>query len=279
MKKVILDQKIPSVLGLGIIVIGIVTTTFLVRGGNLLESKAGPSDTPKSIKINNLSDSSFTVTYVTSNEAVGTLTMGKDPNNLNQVILDDRDQLSQKINKYRAHSITANSLDPETTYYFTISSGSQTVTNNQKPYSVKTGSVVNQSPSSQVPLSGRVINPDGTIPSDGLVLIKINGGQNLSTYLKPNGSYLLPLNTLRNKDLTNYFPINNAVISINVISGDLSSNVDVSSNEISPVPIITLSNNYDFSEVEEKPKANSSSSASFKNLVFPKSTHIKKTNK
>jgi cell division septation protein DedD len=254
MNRSIFDRKIPSLFGILIIVVGIVVTTFLVKGGNLLFTRAGPGNDPKNIEITNISDSSFTVTYTTDDSVIGTINVGSSPSSMDEIALDDRDQLTQTVNKYQAHSISVNNLKPSTKYYFSIKSADKNILNNGLPFEVQTGPQISSAPLSQGPMSGKVINPDGTSPKDGLVLAKINGAQIISTYLKNDGSYTLPLNILRTSNLSSYFELKpENEISIEVKSNNLSSKINISGNQISPVPLITLSSNYDFSESEPTP--------------------------
>ena len=264
------NKKLFSYLAVFLIILGIVATTILVVGRNTFLIKAGPSSIPKNIQNTNISDSSFTVTYDTDASVIGTINFGEDSNNLDQIVLDDRDQLSQKINNYTSHSITANTLKPNTTYYYTVTSGSEAITNNGQPFEIKTGIVIANPPNSQKPVSGRVINPDGTTPSDGLVFLSIPGSQILSTLLKEDGTFTIPLNTLRNENYNDYYNLNNdSKIEIKIISNNLNSLINLSKNQLSPVPVITLSNNYDFQETVNEPKP--TRSASFKDLKFPSS--------
>jgi hypothetical protein len=231
------------------------------------------------MQITNVSDTSFTVTYTTDDSVIGTLNMGSVKDNLDQTVLDDRDQLSQTVNKYYSHTISANSLTPNTTYYFTITSGSKKKTDNGMPFSIKTGPAIASSPSSQPPIFGRVINQDGSTPSDGIVLVNINGAQISSTYLKKDGTFLLPLNILRTTDLSNYLSLDaNSNINIKLFSGGLSSKVSLSSTQISPVPIITLSNNYDLEQPNPTQKPILTPSQNFKNLKFPSTITKKRSN-
>jgi hypothetical protein len=262
------NKKSISFIAVFLIILGIITTTLLVinRGSFLI--KAGPSSTPKDIQVTNISDSAFTLTYSTDESVIGTISFGEDQNILDQTALDDKDQLSQKLNNYKSHSITANNLKPDTTYYFTITSGSDTINNNGQPFSIKTGMAITDPPNSQIPVSGRVINPDGTSPKDGLVFLTIPGAAKLSTLIKDNGTYILPINTLRNDALDGYFRISDdSKIELKIISDNLISVINIKANQLSPVPVVTLSNNYDFSENPEEPIP--TRSASFGDLEFP----------
>lgn len=248
MKQGFWNRKIPTLVGLLVITVGIIATTFLVKGGSIFQIKAGPGQDPKNVQITNTSDTSFTLSYTTADQVIGTLNYGSEASLLDSVVLDDRDQLSQSVNKYRAHSITVRDLEPNTRYYFTITSGDKKYLKNNSPYEIETGDRIDEDPSSQVPLSGKVALPDGSFPSEGLVYVNIDGAQRLSAYIKNDGTYTIPLNNLRNSSLDDHFTIDsNTIINVEIYAQNLFSSVSVSPGDISPVPLITLSNTYDFS--------------------------------
>lgn len=261
------DRKISTLLGFIIITIGLVVTIFLVKAGTIFEIGAGPGQDPKNIEITNISDVSFSLSYTTDDKVIGTLKYGTTQENLDKIALDDRDQLNQSVNSYKAHSITVKDLDAKTTYYFSITSGDEEFFNNGELFKIQTGDTTEETPSFQKPISGRVITPSGQAPEEGLVFVTINGAAKLSTLLKTNGTYVVPLNNLRNDSFNNYFKIeDNMLINIEVISENLFSSVSVSPNQISPVPLTTLSNNYDFSSDELTPTARNLSN---EERVFP----------
>ncbi|MBI2621139.1 MAG: hypothetical protein HYW63_00640 [Candidatus Levybacteria bacterium] len=249
-----LDKKIPTLIGLSIIILGTVLTTFLVKRDTIFQLRAGPDQEPKNVKITNISDDSFTLTYITEDEAIGTLSYGESQNLLDNVVLDDRDQLSQSVNKYKIHSITTRDLNPDISYYFSITSGDKKYLDNENPYRLQTGKIINKNPSFQIPLNGKVVMPDGTPVTEGVVYVGINGAQELSTLINSDGTYTIPLNSLRTASFDDYFTINStAIINIEIYSENLFSSVSVSPSEINPVPLITLSNNYDFSNFSTDP--------------------------
>lgn len=263
MKQSFWNRKIPTLVGLLVITVGIIATTFLVKGGSLFQIKAGPGQDPKNVQITNVSDASFTLSYITSDQVIGTLNFGSESSLLDSVVLDDRDQLSQSVNKYKAHSITVRDLEPNTRYYFTIISGDKKYLKNNSPYEIKTGLKIDENPSSQVPLSGKVSLPDGSFPSEGLAYVNIDGSQKISTYIKNDGTYTIPLNNLRNSALDNHFVIDsNTIINVEIYAENLFSSVSVSPGDISPVPLITLSNTYDFSTSQDVSSAPTESSGS-----------------
>lgn len=271
------NRKIPSLFGLIVIIFGITITTLLVRGKDLFQINAIPGNEPKNVVVTNISDSSFTVTYLTDASAIGTINFGKDPDKLDQTALDDRDQLSQTVNNYQAHSITVNSIEPNTIYYFTITSASDIIKDKNFPFKIKTGPLINTPPGFQNPMSGKVINPDNSSPSDGLVYVTIDGAQKLSTILKKDGSYILPLNAVRSQELDKFYQISNdSLIKITINTSNFSSAITTFKDQLNPVPFVTLSNNYDFENANLEPK--STTSANLENRKFPVfKSRLKKT--
>lgn len=244
----IFNRKTLTLLSILLIIAGIFLTTFLVGKESLFRILAGPSQDPKDLEITNISDVSFTVSYTTEDQVIGTIQYGTDPANLENLVLDDRDQISQTVSEYGVHSITLKDLAPESIYYFSITSGDETYLNNGSPFNVKTGTVIEKKPSSVEPLSGKVITADGSNVGDALVYFSLDGAQKLSAVIKDDGNYTITLNTLRNRSLNDFIEIDkDEIINIEVTSGNLFSSVSVSGGETNPVPVITLSNSYDFS--------------------------------
>ena len=173
------NKKIPTILGILIITIGVGITTFLVSQSTLLKSNASLSDEPKDVRITNVTDTSFTVSYATDEQVAGSLNYGKDKN-LGQSALDDRDQQSGNLANYNMHNITVRLLSSQTQYFFTITSGQDSFLNNGQPFTATTGPAL-ASPSAQEPMTGKIILPDGTAPSEGLVYATMDGAQVIST--------------------------------------------------------------------------------------------------
>jgi hypothetical protein len=246
MKRTIWDKRIPTLLGILLIVIGIGFTSFLVKQGVIVIGNATPSDSPQNVRITNITDNSFTVSYNTDAQAIGSLNYGKDQN-LGQTALDDRDQQTGAVTSHKIHSITVRSLSPVTKYFFSISSGQDKYLNNGVPFETTTGAVITGSPSEQKPIVGQVVTPSGQTPSEAIVYITTDNSGVISSLIKSDGSYLIPLNSVRTQDLTVYLSIPATGILKMLFFGDgLSSNVSLSINQINPVPTVTLSQDYDF---------------------------------
>lgn len=244
-------RRIPTLLGIFLISIGIGITTFLVNQGTIFRIGAAPSNTPKNINITNISQTSFTVSWLTDEKVIGSINFG-ETKELGQTALDERDQLSKDLQVYNMHSVTIQNLSPSTNYYFSITSGADAFLNNGEVFAVKTGEEISENPPDQIPLSGKVITAEGGPPTEGILYLSIDGAQKTSILLKSDGTYLLPLNSLRDGAFSSYFPLSEKnLLNIEVFGNNLVATAKVNINQIDPVPLITLSQNYDFSENEE----------------------------
>jgi hypothetical protein len=260
MRKDIWSKRIPSLLGIFLIAIGIIATSFLIQKGIIFITKASPSNVPRNIRVTNVTDSSFTVSYTTSDKLIGSINFG-DNKNLGQISRDDRDQQSGNLGTFWLHNITVRNLKPITKYYFSIISGQDTFSDNGSPYEVSTSVAINSEPSRQEPVSGKILLPNGGSASESIIYATIDGAQAISTLVKSDGSYILPLNSLRNSNLDSYFQFGNNLIKMQIIGpNSQTSNVILSIKQINPVPSVTLEKNYDFSQ---SPEPISSFSAQF----------------
>lgn len=246
MKKTFWDKRIPTILGIFLITISVGITTFLVNQGSLFQINASPDQQPQNVRITNVTDSSFSVSYSTEGSVVGSINYGKDIS-LGQSGLDDRDQESGSLSNHKIHNITVRNLTPLTKYYFTITSGKDAYMSNGKPFEITTGSTLTESPPSQTPITGKVILPSGSAPFEAVIYLTTDNSQVVSVLARSDGSYVLPLNSLRTSDLSSYFSFTeNSNITMLMFGDSLTSNILLSIKEISPVPTVTLSNDYDF---------------------------------
>lgn len=248
MKDSIWDKKIPTLLGILLITVGIIITSSLVKQGIIFITKAAPTNIPKNVKITNVTDSSFTVSYVTDDNVIGSVNFGEDTK-LNQVVRDDRDQKSGGLTAFKLHNITIRNLKPKTNYFFTITSGEDTFSNNDQLYQVSTAFPITETPNQQEPITGKILLSDGSDAKEAIVFVTIDNAQTISTLIKSDGSYILPLNSLRTSNLNSYFEFSDNVIKMLIMGEENQiSSVILNLTQINPVPSITLGKNYDFSE-------------------------------
>lgn len=267
MKNSFWNKRIPTLLGLFVITLSLVATTILLNSNQILQSNASVSSQPKDVRITNVTDSSFTVSYTTDSQVSGSINYGKDIN-LGQSVLDDRDKPSGNLNNYNIHFITVKSLSASTKYYFTIISGQETYTTNNLPFEVTTAPPLIDVPKQNNSAKGQLKLTDGSPAVGALIYITTGDSQVLSTLSDNNGGYLLPLSQLRKSDLSSYYSfLDNSVIKILATNNLSSSNAVLYYSQVTSVPLMVLSENYDFRSTEN---ITSTPSASLEN--FPSFT-------
>lgn len=270
MRKSIWDKRLPTLLGIVLITVAIFITSTLVEQGAIFVGKAAPSNIPQNIRITNVSSSSFTVSFVTDAEVFGSLNYGKSLA-LGQVTLDQRDK---QVVPHKIHSFTIKNLSPSTKYYFSITSNDETFLSNGLPYEVQTGPEINKDKSKIGFVVGKIVSASGIPPKESIVYLSTDGGQPTSTIAKLDGSYSISLEDLRTENLSSFFEISGSTVLKMLILGDKeSSQVSILAKEVTNVPTIVLSKNYDFTE-EVSVSTISATLENFPSFPKPKSKNI-----
>jgi hypothetical protein len=263
-----LNKKLPPVFGISFLILSIITISWISRNTILFGTKAAVGNIPKQIQISNITDTSFTVSFTTDELNIGTISYGTSQT-LNQIGMDDRDKQTGTPMQYRAHHITIENLTPSTRYFFSIISNNATFLNNGQPYEVITGTQITNKNETQSPISGKVALDDGSIPAEALAYVSANDSQLLSVLIKPDGGYSIPLNELRKKDLLSLLSLSlNTPLQLLIVSPTMQSHVSLLTSQTNPVPLITLSKDYDFqiSNLPLSPSPQASSSAPLANF-------------
>jgi predicted outer membrane repeat protein len=166
------------------------------------------------IRLTNVRDVSFTVSWLTDIESTGLVRYGTDPNNLNQYAYDERGIATFDD----THYVIVSGLQPITTYYFDVVSGSVTDNNSGTHYSVTTAPTIGL-PNSDL-IFGQVFKSDGTtVASGSMVYITLedsdgagstNQAAPLSVLVDSNGYWSTDLGNARSADLSDYFSYSNS---------------------------------------------------------------------
>jgi len=263
-------KKIPTLLGFLVISLGIVITSFLVRNGTIITSRANPTSNPENIRTTNIDDTSFTVSFTTREKTIGTVSYGENES-MGNIAVDDRDQKIENLNSYKLHYVTIKNLEPEKNYFFSITSGSDNYLDDGSPFETTTGASLSDSPKEKDPLLGKILLPDANPPFEGVIYLKTEDSQTISGFLKKDGSYIIPLNSIRNKSLNEYFSFQNREVLEMIVLGDQLTSSAKLLSDTSIIPTITLSNNYDFT-LDESPIGTSSGVFGFPFLSTEPST-------
>ena len=234
---------VPSVYVVVLLLLGVFVGVYLTQTDLSFVPRADPEQLPKEIKLTNVSENSFTVSWVTDIATSGYVVYGTGPDTLSSSIPDDRDELSGQIGNYITHHVTVRGLAPETKYYFGIGSGTNSVYyNNGQPFQVDTPAVLGPPPPADTTY-GKLLTPAQTPILDGVVYVSLNGAQPMSALIRDQGNYAISLSTARTTDLSNYVSYNleEDFIDILYVAGpELSSKVQVQTNNDQPVQDIII---------------------------------------
>src|SRR3989344_3043097 len=240
------NKRIPTLFGIGLVAISVLLTSFFIKNPTFFKSSASLIDEPQNITITNISDTSFTVSYLTKDILPGTISFGKDTN-LGFTEIEDLDRQKGSISSRTIHVTTLSNLAANTKYYFAINSGQTTFLNNNAPFEAVTGPSISAPVVPQIPINGKVILPDGNVPTQTIVYLTILGAQSLSTPVNENGNFSFIFDFLRSEDLSTYFNLeDDSNVKITFVNELFSSRVLSLYNQTNPLPTIALSSNYDF---------------------------------
>jgi len=242
-------KTIPTILGL------LVTIITTILGGYLIEKTKGPinvsaQEKPLSVKITNITDRSFVVSWHTQSSISGFVKI----NNNNKLFWDQRDQGESQPNDYFTHYITINDLQPETQYSFTIFSGDKPYKDNS--FQTQTAPLNSTVPPEADLAFGIILDQQKKPLSGVLVFLSIANATSLSSITNESGNWSISLGTAYKKDLSNFitYDKNSQIIEITAIAtSNLSSAAITNTGNDHPVSPITIGQSYDFSQPSPTP--------------------------
>ncbi len=232
--------RIPTVFGLGLIVVGVIGGVFLVQNTSPLNSRASVEIKPTNVQTSNITDKSFTVSWSTSIPTTGLVKWGTQKDKIENIALVDNET------NY-THYIKIDGLSESTQYFYEIYANSRKHTTDQGPYIVSTGKGISPKPVIEI-ASGKIITSSGLEVKNAIVYINIAGGNTLSDVTTDKGVWIIPVSNIRSKDLSNYLKIDdNDYLDIFVDAGTLgTAQANVNAKGANPVPPITLGGYSDF---------------------------------
>lgn len=246
------ERRIPTLLGFFLILAGVGATVFGVQQFSQFRSQAQASEEPKEVKITNVTDKSFSVTWLTDSPTIGFVTYG--PNTDLGINVDD----DRKDNgKYTTHQITITGLDPATKYFYKVGSGAKLFDQNGSPFEATTASSTDVTKRDIV--SGFVVKDKSEPVADALVTFIIKDSLPLSTLTNQDGQYRIDLSQARDKNLFNQFNYDssNDFIDISVKLPGIGDATAVTTTANShPVPPITIGGLNDFTKTGDTSSSN-----------------------
>ncbi len=246
MIKKLLSIRIPSVIGILLLLIGVGVTSYLVDQGIIFEGRAAPEKEPENIAITNVSPTGFTVLYTTTTAVPGTISYGTEKEGTN-VAVDDRDRETGRSTPSKIHHITVSNLNPSTTYYFSILSGDAVFLNEDEPYEVMTAPMLPTQPEETPPITGSITVPEDVEEKQSIVLMTSDDSQMVSALVDEDGSYVIPTTGIRSEDLSAYAVLrDDTLFDMVVLNASRTSTASVLYENTSPIPLILLGQAYDF---------------------------------
>lgn len=224
-----LKNKIPSILAIFALTIGLASGVYLIQSQQNFKLSASSSYTPKDIRISNITDDSFTVSWYTSKNASSYIDWGETPNLSQRAFPED-----SNLNKI--HYINVTDLRENKAYYFNINSGGENYDNSGVPWTVRT--LLNSKDNSLI-LKGKVMLDEERPASGVLVYLQTDTSKLYSAMTTPNGTWAIPVST----------DISSSILNIFVQGGSLGSASETMSAE-NPTKIIYLTNSNIFSGEE-----------------------------
>lgn len=239
------SKRIPTIIGLLILVAALILgTVFFQQGLGVFAPRATPETTPKQVRITNVVDGYFTVSFLTEGEVAGFVKYGTEPNALRQTATDDRDTLTGSIGEYTTHHITVRGLQPNTTYYYVLGTGNNTLfDNNGEPFKIVTARK-SGSPTAARTVHGSVTSESGSPAEGAIVYVGVEGAGEMSSLVKNSGAWAVPLSNARTPDGAAYAEITDDT-SLQLFVQGLSSNqtarVSVTAGQYKSEAIPTIS--------------------------------------
>ncbi len=247
-------RRFPTIIGLLILLAGLGGGLFLVQKAQTFFLRAEPGSAPNQIRITNITDQSFTVSWTTDKKVAGLIQFG-ETSRLGSVLADDRDQQAGEISLFFTHYVTIKNLKAETDYYFKIRSGSKIYDQNGQPYQTTTAPTISFSSPPNDPAYGKVIDQSGQSAQGAIVYLSLANTTPQSALVQESGNWVISLNSARSVDLSSYATYDKAAsieeILVQAEQGLTATAVTTTKND-SPVPTITLGQNYNFRQTSEE---------------------------
>lgn len=231
--------KIPSILAVAVLAVGVAVGTALVQRQQLVQTEASAEKAPYNVTVSNIQDDSFTVSWTTDTPALGFLLWGDgiDPTTPAQSIGGGTKEV---------HMVKIKSLEPNTQYYFTINSGGTIYRDGDIPWKVVTGEKLDIPSTSKV-ISGIVETEEGQPVPHAVVTVSGEGMTTLSAITSSTGSWVIPLSLARTPDLTSYKELGDQKLEISVLNSNLEkATAKIKANATGSLPAIVMGKSHDF---------------------------------
>jgi len=235
------NLKLPTLIGVALLVVGLIAGVYLIQQTQVFRLGAEISSAPKNVRITNITEDSFSVSWTTDDETTSFVKWGTSASRLDNTELDEIGEDGF------VHYLTVNGLEENSPYFFSIVSGGEDFDNNGTAWELTTGSAL-PSPTNSLVISGTVLEPSGTPAGGVIVYATVGGSSSLSTVTSSGGSWIIPISTLRSQNRSSYVQIDpeNDVVEISVQGATQVASAQALVASANPLPAMTLGEVYDF---------------------------------
>ena len=224
-----------------ILVVSLALGVSLISYRQIFRIGASGEMSPKDVRISNISDSSFSVSWTTDKTTAGAVKYGLGESSLGNMGKEEI-ELESFTHLSRLAGLKAN-----TTYFFKINSGGKDFDNNGVLWQIKTAPPIAE-PKRNIIISGNILTPTGNPAKNIIVYISI-GDSLLSTLTSQNGSWLIPISYSRTVDLSSYAEIDPSATLLEITAqggqGEIAT-AQIYPQSANPTPAMILGQVYDF---------------------------------
>jgi len=249
------ERRIPTVLGIFLLTFLIIGLAF-TRKKQIFLSRADQQVAPLDVRVTNITDNSFTVSWTTSKETSGLVKLLAEDGE--RIFPDLRDKTGE-LSRFSTHYVEVVGLESNRNYRFLIvSDGKNFSLSDNSPYQVKTAlSLSGELPRANL-ASGTVETADGQPAEGAIVYLMIEGISPLSSLVTSQGNWAISLAKAFSSDLTSLANYQEGKITEEIfvqggISGTAIARVYTENDD--PVPPIVLGKQYDFTQQGDQPEA------------------------
>ena len=238
--------KIPTILGIVLLLAGVSIGVLFVQRENIFNLSAAPSETPKEVRITNITDRGFSVSWLTDKPTNGFISYGKNKS-VGTIINQDSVQGQSSY----IHHVTADNLEANTSYSLKIGFGKAGI-DKSKLYSVKSGPTL-KNPSSTDIIFGTVVDAQNKPVAGSVVYLTAPGVTPLSAVTDKQGKWVYVFSTARRTDLSAFatYDKNETLLEIFVQAGNEKfSSAKIKTGAARPVPTMTLGKIHDFTNLK-----------------------------
>lgn len=240
-------KNLPTLLAVFILFTGTTLGVLLINAKTIFKLGAQNDTGPKNIRITNVTDSGFCISFATNDPARSFIKISDNRYFVGESQLLFRDLSSD------THYYSVENLQPEKKYFIYINiSGNDYFTD--EPIQALTGAKIDNYPEGQV-LYGKVYSSSGEEQNGAIVYAQSGNGCMLSAITSENGNFTITVSKTRNKAMTGYEKIDKdkTLIQLLVQKGVLTSSVTTYLTNAQPLPPIILGTNQDARNIYHLP--------------------------